>query len=156
MLKATAAAFYKLFDNMMSCISEKTELSYQRLNEKEKSVWPQGATDFHQKSCFFKSRLLEMNRGQHCHTEFTVYAPQQVLDLPECLCSLNNKFVFIYSCAIGKCKCYPGVGMDFSLSFTALVIHLFVQLIQGATANYIKKSMLEGCFALALFDLDIL
>lgn len=79
------------------------------------------------KAVFFKSRMFRMNRGLLCHTKFSVHAPQGVLDLLKCLYSINNKFILFTHVLLANANVFPGVGMDFSLSSMASVIHLFLK-----------------------------
>lgn len=121
--------------------------SYQRLNERERGACDPGVPLISiRKAVFFRCGMLRMNRGLRCHTKFSVDAPQRVLDLPECLYSINNKSIFIYSCATGKCKCFPWAGKggtSVRLLQQALFIG-FVESIQGATAIYMNRHIFEG------------
>lgn len=118
------------------------------MNETEKGVWPEGATDFHEKSYVLKSGMLRINRGLHCHTKSSVHAPQRVLDLPKCLYSINNMFILFTHVLLANANVFPWAEMDFSLSCVASVIHLFVQSICGATPIHINRSIVGGCCAL--------
>lgn len=69
-----------------------------------------------------------MNGGPHCHSKFSVHAPQPVLDSLKCLYSINNMFILFTHLLLANANVYPGPEwISVCLVFQVLFIHLFNQ-----------------------------